>query len=193
MRAIPIHIDEKPDFVITLAQIAVDTYSLIVNSKINIRQIVFAPLRWLVFTIVFFTRVIIATFALFSLIFLIPTLILTLAFGNLIFFINRHSQYESFKQMDRKVLINKHLKIERALISIQQMRKSRFLFDTPILGQLNKSFEKNVVEFEAELKAIAYPDIHEIPTDIKIHKLDKSDVWQDDLHLYTEGEIMKFN
>lgn len=95
--------------------------------------------------------------------------------------------------MDRKVLINKHLKIERALISIQQMRKSRFLFDTPILGQLNKSFEKNVVEFEAELKAIAYPDIHEIPTDIKIHKLDKSDVWQDDLHLYTEGEIMKFN
>ena len=193
MRAILIPIAEKPDFAITLAHLAVNTYSLIVKSNINIREIVFAPLKWVAISIVFLARVIIAIFESLSLIFLIPALILTLAFGNLIFLVNRASQYESFKKMDRKFLINKHLKIERALLSIQQMRKSRFLFDTPILGTLNKSFEKNVVEFEAQLKVIAYPNLYDIPSDIPIHKFDKSDVWQDDLHLYSEGEIIRFN
>ena len=31
----------------------------------------------------------------------------------------------------------------------------------------------------------------DIPSDIPIHKLDKSDVWQDDLHLYSDDEIIK--
>ena len=34
-------------------------------------------------------------------------------------------------------------------------------------------------------------DRFDIPSDIPIHKLDKSDVWQDDLHLYSDDEIIK--
>lgn len=69
------------------------------------------------------------------------------------------------------------------------MRHSRFLFDSPILGYLNRTFYENIKSFEGHLRTLAYPNIGNKPTDLPIHKLDPNDPWQDDLHLYSEEEI----
>ena len=184
MRVISAPIDERPDFVISLAQIAVNTYAVAKGRSVLLGDIIFGPLRFIVLAINYFVRVIVSIISFVILIFLTAILIVVLLYGNSLFYLMNKSIIEGLKKMDKRDLINKHLKFERSLRTLNEMKRSKFLFKTPLLGELNNSFVKNVEILESELKLLAYPNLFNHPIDIPIHKLDAHDPWQDDLEEY---------
>jgi hypothetical protein len=189
MKALSIHIEERPDLVVSFEKTILNTYRVVKGEAgITISNILFAPLRFIAGFISVFAKIITSIIAFILLAILLDVLFICLCYGNLLFYLMKDQIIEASKSLSRKSIINKHLKIENALRHLKSLRKSRILFSLPIMGSLNLTFLNNLIFFEAEIKKIAYPDINTIPDGIPIHKYDTNDPWQDDLQEYGQDQ-----
>ena len=167
-----------------------NTYSVVRKFNIDGSEILFLPLRIFAKILSVSGRILFLFFGVVALVLLVLSYIFLLATGNFLFFSLKSSLRDSFKSLDRSRLIDLHLKIERSLREMNQVKKSRFMFDTPLLGTLNKDFLCNLRELEANLRSLAYPDLGVFPSNVPVRKLDSCDPWQDDLDEYKEEVIL---
>lgn len=191
MRVTSIPLQKEPDFVISLSRASVNTYLLVRGKSIRIASdILFAPLALIVNVLTWLTKIVVAVISSIVLIVLLVVLIASLIIGNSWFYFTKQSLIDSFDKLDRSILINRHLRLERSLANIKQMRNSKFLYKMFFLGWLNRNFYHNISFLESELRKRAYPNISTIPSNLPVHNLDPNDRWQDDLAEYSQEEII---
>ncbi|MFN7749372.1 MAG: hypothetical protein ACK5WO_12090 [Cyclobacteriaceae bacterium] len=190
MSVLALKLPEGSSSIAKLAPMVLNTYSVVRKFNIDGSEILFLPLRIVAKILSVSGRILFLFFGVVALVLLVLSYIFLLATGNFLFFSLKSSLRDSFKSLDRSRLIDLHLKIERSLREMNQVKKSRFMFDTPLLGTLNKDFLCNLRELEANLRSLAYPDLGVFPSNVPVRKLDSCDPWQDDLDEYKEEVIL---
>ncbi|MCE2937570.1 MAG: hypothetical protein ACK5V5_09980 [Cyclobacteriaceae bacterium] len=190
MSVLALKLPEGSSSIAKLAPMVLNTYSVVRKFNIDGSEILFLPLRIFAKILSVSGRILFLFFGVVALVLLVLSYIFLLATGNFLFFSLKSSLRDSFKSLDRSRLIDLHLKIERSLREMNQVKKSRFMFDTPLLGTLNKDFLCNLRELEANLRSLAYPDLGVFPSNVPVRKLDSCDPWQDDLDEYKEEVIL---
>lgn len=190
MSVLALKLPEGSSSIAKLAPMVLNTYSVVRKFNIDGSEILFLPLRIVAKILSVSGRILFLFFGVVALVLLVLSYIFLLATGNFLFFSLKSSLRDSFNSLDRSRLIDLHLKIERSLREMNQVKKSRFMFDTPLLGTLNKDFLCNLRELEANLRSLAYPDLGVFPSNVPVRKLDSCDPWQDDLDEYKEEVIL---
>ncbi len=179
MRALSIPVDERPELIIQIEEVALNTYHLVRGAGTRIvSKVLFPPLRFvaLIFEIIF--KLAVSVVSVFVLVGLLAVIILLLCYGNALFYLMKPSFINNLNGMDRGDLMNRHLRYERSLRTLNSLKHSKFLFKTPILGQLNTTFLNNISILEAESKKLAYPNIASIPNNLTVHEHNPCDSWQ---------------
>ncbi len=140
MSVLALKLPEGSSSIAKLAPMVLNTYSVVRKFNIDGSEILFLPLRIFAKILSVSGRILFLFFGVVALVLLVLSYIFLLATGNFLFFSLKSSLRDSFKSLDRSRLIDLHLKIERSLREMNQVKKSRFMFDTPLLGTLNKDF-----------------------------------------------------
>lgn len=89
--------------------------------------------------------------------------------------------YKSLTKIDRKDLIDLHVKMRHTVKRMETLRSSDLLFGAPILGHLMRTYFTHLSTAEKLVKAKAYPNYNVTPKNAKIHPYNPSDPWQQDM------------
>lgn len=174
-----LHIERRPQILVLCEREAVKSYVALIRNLRRLKKVPAAALGLVA--------------ALVVLILSIPILIILLSYVNALFAIFATKIKKELSQISQHDAINKHLVFERHFHALHRMRRSRLLFESPILGGMNKKFYLNIALLERRLRRIAYPCPWRIPANLRKHNLKEGDRWQNDLDLFSENEIIKLS
>jgi hypothetical protein len=174
-QSINTHVIEK-DSVLSFAEATLAIYSAAFSFVRKIADFAnhIVKMIWVVFAIGLIFLSVPILFILLSL-----TVIL-LVYSVSIYKIRRQKTLAYYQELDRKDLIEIHVKFKRIIRKLDLMKNSNLLFNTPLLGHLMKKYYADIYEVEAVIRAKAYPNYNQPPKNVTIHQYDPSSVWQSD-------------
>lgn len=106
--------------------------------------------------------------------------IVGLLIGISLFTYHQRSKFSMLDKLERREIIDFHVKIKHPLKRTELIRSSKFLFRTPILGALMTIYFNQLQVLEQALKVKAYPDYDKLPGNPKVHAYNPEDPWQKD-------------
>jgi hypothetical protein len=179
--------NQKQDFILKAAKTALDSYTISRSWAIKLSRAFIYPLTLFLNGAKTLINIVDLFFTCITIVILMPFLVLsstillfTLIYTNIYFAIFHKSILTSFSNLDRRSAIVINLKFQRSIKKLELLKRSKFLFNSFLIGPQMHIFLRNVKTTESALHKTAYPDFGTIPSVITIHEKDPNDPWQDE-------------
>jgi hypothetical protein len=174
-QSINAHVIEK-DNVLSFAEATLAVYSAAYTLFRKIADIAnhIVKMIWLLFALGLIT-VSVPVLAL-----LVSLTIILLIYSVSVYKFGRAKTLSYYQGLERKDLIEIHLRFKRLVKKLESLKKSDLLFNSPVLGPLMRKYYRDVCEVESVVRAKAYPNHNTPPKNVTVHKYDPESVWQSD-------------